>query len=322
MRRMTRLGLFLALVLLAGTLAAQSGRSTKRRAELPKFDGSKTRHLFYDNLFAESGPLEGGRPSIGTITANNVAGPAASGTSGAAAEPASGGYAWSQVISRATVEDEIKSLNLAIQENVTTPGKFAGSGHKVARKDFTLTAILFGIAGEYDQDIRWKKESPSVRDLFARAASNTKAGGSSQVYAEAKSRRDDLNDLVRGSNVELRDAPVKADWSAVADRSPLMRLLQDRFSPFLQQTTANPAAFTKDLDKLRHEAELVAALAEVLGKESMEDVGDEDYDNFVKQMKQGALDVVSAVKLKNAEQARLAVGKITQACSECHEIYQ
>ena len=47
-----------------------------------------------------------------------------------------------------------------------------------------------------------------------------------------------------------------------------------------------------------------------------------DYVGFVKRMQKGAQDVVAAVKLNNADQARAGMGEITQACSECHELYR
>ena len=40
------------------------------------------------------------------------------------------------------------------------------------------------------------------------------------------------------------------------------------------------------------------------------------------QMKKSARNIVDAVKLKNDEAARKAVGEINKACSNCHEDYR
>ncbi|MCO6459713.1 MAG: hypothetical protein J5I93_30850, partial [Pirellulaceae bacterium] len=229
---------------------------------------------------------------------------------------------WSAVISPQTVEDEIKALNLQVAESVTTPTMFAGAGHKQAQKQFTLLAMLFGIIGEYGGEIRWKDDAPTLRDRFARAAANTKAGGNIQVYNEAKLRRDELDSVVRGSRIEADAAEPKAAWESVAARSPLMRVLEDRSAKYLQQATASQAEFAKEPEKILHEAELVAAMSEVLLKEGMNDADDTEYRGFAERMKKAALDTVAAVKLSNADQGRMAVGEMTQACSACHELYR
>ena len=71
-----------------------------------------------------------------------------------------------------------------------------------------------------------------------------------------------------------------------------------------------------------HEAEMVAVMAEVLCKAGMEDADDETYTGFAQQMKKSARNIVDAVKLKNDEAARKAVGEINKACSNCHEDYR
>ena len=101
-----------------------------------------------------------------------------------------------------------------------------------------------------------------------------------------------------------------------------MRILEDRSVKYLQQATASEAEFKKDPEKILHEAELVATMAHALKQEGMDDAGDEEYEAFLAQMRKGALDAVSAVKLNNAEQGRLAVGKIRQSCDACHELYR
>ena len=61
--------------------------------------------------------------------------------------------AWSRVISAATLEDEIKLLKLNVDKTVTTPSSFAGRGHKPARLDFSLLAMLFAIVDQFDVNL-------------------------------------------------------------------------------------------------------------------------------------------------------------------------
>lgn len=315
--------LVFVLPLLPAWFAAAQNRAgnAPRRAAAPDFEPSDYRDIFFDNVFTEGGPLVGTRPDSGTSV---VARPAPA----SPASPAAGGAApagegiWAELISPTTIEDEIKALNLQLEQSVTTPAQFAGRGHKDVQKQFSLLAMLFAIIGDYGADVRWKEDAPELRDRFARAAANTKAGGNIQVYNEAKMRKEDLANVVRGSRLNEGNADPEVNWESTVYRSPLMRILEDRSARYLQQATASEDAFSKEPEKVLHEAELVAAIAGVLKQEGMDDAGDSEYVALVDRMKQAAQDVVSAVKLNNAEQARLAVGEISQSCSACHDAYR
>ncbi len=181
--------------------------------------------------------------------------------------------------------------------------------------------MLFSIVGEYDGDVRWKKQGPIARDLFARTAANAKVG-TPQVYKEAKMRRDDLTDLVGGNSLSGEAGEAAADWSQVCDRAPLMKHLEISQQERLMPWTASAGEFKNKAEELTHEAELLAAISEVLVKEGMEDGDDEDYAAFCTKMKDAALEIISAVKTGDQEAASKAVGAIGQACDECHENYR
>ena len=66
----------------------------------------------------------------------------------------------------------------------------------------------------------------------------------------------------------------------------------------------------------------MAALSEVLIKEGMDDWDDETYAGYAQQMKQASIEITSAVKLSNYDQARKASGDAKKACTECHELYR
>src|SRR5690606_11712664 len=127
------------------------------------------------------------------------------------------------IVSATTVEDMVKGHKLQVDQNVTTPTDFAGKGYKVASRDFSILAMLFAIAGEYDCDVRWKKDAPAARDVFARTAANAKVG-TPQVYQEAKLRKEELADLLNGSSpYGGKESEVAAPWKDVCGRSPLMQ---------------------------------------------------------------------------------------------------
>ena len=163
----------------AWTTAWAQTKGKPRRAKPPTWDEKEVRKIFFENIF-DGNVLVGDRPAdMGVVSkAKPNGGSGSSGgavASGASANPsasggAGGGAGWSTIIACSTIEDEVKAIRQGIDESVTTPTDFAGKGYKSARMHFTVLAMLFGIASEYESDVRWKSDAPRARDAFARAA--------------------------------------------------------------------------------------------------------------------------------------------------------
>ena len=119
---------------------------------------------------------------------------------------------------------------------MTTPSEFKGGGYKDCRRHFSVLAVLFAVAAEYDGEVRWQDAAPGLRDLFARAGHNCKVG-TDQTYQEADAAQARLADLIGGTRPQAAEAERKADWAQVADRPPLMQRLnmahQDRLTKWL-----------------------------------------------------------------------------------------
>ncbi|MFM2093738.1 MAG: hypothetical protein RIS70_862 [Planctomycetota bacterium] len=316
------------------TTAWAQTKGKPRRAKPPTWDEKEVRKIFFENIF-DGNVLVGDRPAdMGVASKAKPNGGGGSGNgggavaSGASANPsasggAGGGGSWSTIIAGSTIEDEVKAIRQGIDESVTTPTDFAGKGYKTARMHFTVLAMLFGIASEYESDVRWKNDAPRARDAFARAAANAKAGGNSQVYAEAKNRKQDLQELVGGSGFPGQgNAEAKTAWDQTCGRSPLMQRLEVSQDSKMKTWTADKATFKANKEQFLHEAQLVAAIGEVLTKEGMEDADTPEYRAFCLKLKQAALDAVEAVKLDNDDQARKAVSDINKSCDDCHASYR
>lgn len=298
--------------------AQTKGPKVVKRAQPPKFGADTT---FYPDAFKDG--LVGDRPAnLGqaAAVAVNVGGnPAVAPAAGAGGLAGSG---WSAIISPTTIEDTIKAMKLQVDAEVTTPSDFAGKGAKLARRDFSVLAMLFAIAGEYDAEVRWKKDAPAARDVFARTASNAKVG-TNQVFQEAKLRKDELTDLIGGANpFGDKTGEVKASWKDVCGRSPLMQYLELIWEPKLKPLLADKGQFNAGADKALQDAELIAVIGEVLAKEGMEDADSEEYKKFCNDLRKGGRDIVDGVKLKNFEQATAGGTIISKACAECHENYR
>lgn len=318
-RRITVPLAVLALVLAPGLLVwAQSKGKPKVRAALPtKWEqGSGD---FFQDVFKEG--VVGARPDLSKGTPLPVAG--APTTPGGSDTPVAAGgvFAWSQLISPTTIEDEVKSSKKVLDEEVVTPAKFAGNGYKVIRKQFSVLAMMFAIIGEYDGEVRWKADGPAARDVFARSAGNCKVG-TIQVFNEAKIRKQELEDLLSGNPLKDRAGDAKATWNTVTDRSPLMQRLEAAQQTKLSPWVANKEEFKDHSEELLHEAQITAVLAEILKKEGMQDGDDNDYRAFCDRLQKAALDIVDAAKRDDYDKARAAVGEINKSCDDCHGSYR
>lgn len=309
-----------AFALPAAWIYAQTKSSKPvKRAQLPKPEASGG--PFFSDAFQQ---LVGERPadlSKPAVVANAGA-PSIPASSGSSSGGGVAGSGWAGIISATTIEDEIKALKSKVDAEITTPSDFAGKGYKLARRDFSMLAMLFGIIGEYDGDVRFKAFGPGARDTFARTAANTKVG-TQQALNEAKLRKADLQDVIGGANPFAgKEAEAKAVWNTVCDRSPLMLHLEEIFEPRVQAWTADKGVFTSNEEKLLHEAEMIAAIGVVLAKEGMEDSGADDYKEWCQQMTTAGKAIVEAIKTKNYEAATSAAGEISKARDNCHGTYR
>jgi hypothetical protein len=236
------------------------------------------------------------------------------------AQAVNSGY-WSKLIDAETIEAEIKRLGQAVAGDVATASKFKAGAYKDCRRHFSLLAVLFAIAAEHDGDVRWSDVAPALRERFARAGKNCKVG-TDQTYHEASQRSDDLAELIRGSRPPTGAVERMADWAQVADRAPLMQRLAMAHDERLTKWLANERQFARYRDEVRHEAQLAAALADVIGREGFEYWDDAEYAQYARQLRQAVSEIAKAAEMENFDQARQAIGRATNTCNSCHEGYR
>ncbi|MEL7267930.1 MAG: cytochrome c, partial [Planctomycetota bacterium] len=228
---------------------------------------------------------------------------------------------WKTLISGQSLEDEIKRMRLQYTKYVANPGEFKGGGYQDASRELSIFGALFGIIGEYDGDVRWKKDAPLARDIFAQSSIDVEKA-SQTAFATAQRRAQDLTDLTSGSGIASNEKPEELDWSDDADRAYLMEYLEFLLNQQLKPNSNNAAAVKANKAGLLRNAELVAAIGHLLVQEEMDDYDDEDYAAYSELMKTAALEIVSALERDDADGIRKAVGKVDQSCSKCHEDFR
>jgi hypothetical protein len=298
--------------------AQGTARQPIRRAAAPATWDPAVAGLFAADAFVILG---GPRPDLSGIRpAPPTAAPAAA-SAAAPAEPSADGFKWSSLISEATLTDEIKDAKGRLATACGKLGDFKGGGYDKARRDFSAVALCFGLIAAYDQDIRWRRDAATARDLFARAGFNCKVG-TDQSYTEAKARLDDLQSLLDGNAPQGK--PERDDdfqWSKVVARPAIMSRLEGA-EEAIRPAIASQAEFGSHIDRFVHAVEMVAAIGEVIIKPDFEDHDDDTYVGYAVAMRDAAVAARAAAERKDYEAARAAIGRLQKSCSDCHGDYR
>ncbi len=302
------------------TLAAQQPSRGKPPAALPERARppqwtERSKSAFFENA---GDALVGKRPDYTKRSSDAPASPSGNADD---VSPSGGIFAWSKIIAPEIIEDEVKRIAQGVNEAVVNPQQYAGGGYKSGQDHFSMLAVLFAIVAEYDGDVRWQRHAIAAREEFAAAGFGSRVG-SIQAFNQAKAAREDLTSMIAGQTLKGKDGEAKATWGKVAYRPPLMRRLKIAQEERLNGWTASAGEFKKNTDEILHEAQLVAALAEVITRDGFEYADDDTYLGYSKELKKSALDVVDAVKQNNAANARSAMSAMGKTCIACHDGYR
>ncbi len=315
--------LFVAAVFLSVFQVASEARGQRKpeRVEAPKFTSGQMSGVFFPDAASQlKGVRPTGQPAPRPALAENAKSKNAATSTASSETDSADATAWHNLISPDAIEDLIKGSKLRLDKTVTTPAAFAGGGFAVARKEFSMQALLFAIIESYPSDVRWKSSAGVARELMSRVAANTKVG-SAQVYEEAKKRLLDLGDLTNGTQLSGK-AGGEIEWAKLIDHAPIMQLLEWAQQENIAPNSASSDRFAQNKDALQHHAELVAILGKVMTVEEMPYADDKEYVALANEMIDQARQVVLAVKTENAELARQSASKIGQSCTKCHDTFR
>ena len=301
-------------------LRVERGKPTETiRARPPAAWDKASESVFFDDAFDT---LEGERPDFAVLASSGRAAPVAGVAAPAGPRgDSAGGFKWSALVSADTLADEIKDMKGRVAAAVASVSDFKGGGYDEARVGFSTIALAFAVTAEHDGDVRWKKDAEQARDLFARVGANCKVG-TTQSFAEAKARVDDLATLLDGSPIEAtaeREDDFK--WSQVAGRPALMARLETA-DELMAASIASKDDFTKQVEKLLHEAELVATIGEAIQRPDYEYHDDDTYRGYAAAMRDAAVKAREAALKNDYDAARTAVGVLKKSCDSCHGDYR
>ena len=156
---------------------------------------------------------------------------------------------------------------------------------------------------------------------LAKLAGHSKVA-TQQVFRSAKHEQQLLSDLIRGqSPQELRDAKRKPTpkWAQVVQREAIMRRMEQGFQALRRAGTVKKKTGLAAV--MKHEGQLMSALATVLQAPSMDDVDDQDYQRHAHELEL-ATSELSTAAAGDPKVVRSVISRISSTCAACHESFR
>lgn len=310
------LGMGTFLLLMYAQAGAQMPSKKKVTAK-PKF-GQEVRDIFFTDAFSKIGP---GDPPGGKLGAGVKVQPIKP-VVPVNPPPSSGGGGkggWDDLIAGEELETEVKALVNSINANIRSAGAYRSRGYKKVRSDLTTATILFGVIAQYKGEVRWKDRAAGMRNNLAKAAEDAKT---SDQYDGVKIRFQSLEDLVRGSQIDVAEAPAEVSFGTLIELGEVMKRLEMAQKDRLKPNLGSEDSFKSNIEVVLHEASMIAMLAHVIQDKGFDGAAAEDYLGWAKTMEKSAIDIIDACKQGQYQAASKAIGQVTKACSDCHGAYR
>ena len=229
---------------------------------------------------------------------------------------------WSKTIDAGTVENEIKRLNVQLSKHLANYDAFQKAQRGLLRPDVSTLALLFSIIDRHDaKNTRFRSEAREMSYRLAKLAGHSKVA-TQQVFRSAKHEQQLLSDLIRGqSPQELRDAKRKPTpkWAQVVQREAIMRRMEQGFQALRRAGTVKKKTGLAAV--MKHEGQLMSALATVLQAPSMDDVDDQDYQRHAHELEL-ATSELSTAAAGDPKVVRSVISRMYWRCAACHESFR
>ncbi len=298
------------LVFLTVLLLCQAIQAEPPRARPPEFT-DEDRAPFFENAFDA---LVGERPAPSKRSASEAI----------AAKPASDApatVAWADLISADALETEIKRQASALAKATRSASAYKAGGYRGAADSLGMLATLFAVTAEHGGQPRWRDTAAELRTYLA-AAYEAADDNTDKAHQAAATAAGDLTDLVRGGRPNVPPPTDAVDWSGLASRSALMRRMESAEQERLGQWVASERSLRRNAEDSRHEAEVLAALAEAILRPEADDFDDPDYQAFARQLREASVDLAAAADSEDHAAATRAMTAVSRSCVDCHADYR
>lgn len=305
--RVTDLRLMRNSLLLVVAIASSVAAAEPPRARPPEFT-DEDRAAFFPDAFAA---LVGEKPKPATV--------------GLAAEPRfeapTDAVLWEKLIAADVLETEIKRQATRLATATRSKPAFKAGGFRDAADSLSLVAAMFAIAADHGGEPRWRDAAASLRDRFGKAG-RAADDATDDAHTAAASASADMADLIRGARPDAPVAGAVVDWSAVVTRSTVMRRMGAAEEERLTDWLASERSLRRNAEDARHEAQVLAALAEALVRPGADDADDPDYGAYARRLRDASVQLSAAAEEEDHAAAAAAMIEVSRSCVDCHADYR
>lgn len=310
--------LLLALPLMAAKPNRSSSSKPASRAAPPDFT-EEEKAIFPEDAFAE---LVGERPAW-VDPSQRATQSLAGNRSGEPKSGASNGR-WSDWLDEETLESEIKRQTRILQDALSSAARFKSGKYRQAKDALGMISVLMAINSKHDGVPRWQDLATKLREHFATGddslGDSLKADDAS--YQLATTRSEELAELIRGGRPSIDAKPKETDWSRFATRGNVMRRMELADKERLSLWVVDRRTWRRNAESARHEAQVLAALAEAIMQPTAYDGDDEDYQAYARALRDAATNLALAAEEEDQPAAQEAYNQAMQSCVECHADYR
>lgn len=235
--------------------------------------------------------------------------------------PRDGLAQWSAWIDEAALTTEVKRIHNNLRAPLANPSKFKAGGYLLCQRDYSVLAVWMAIIAEHPDQVRWHDQASLLAMRF-RAAAKACETPSDESYKAAAAAIIDLEEIIRGGRLAGETPRTRLAWPDLAERRHLMQRMETALETAIEEAVANPATFRRDADQVAHEAQLVAALGEVIGQAPYEYADDPAFTAMTKDLRDAAQTLTKAARDNEHQAAVAAVSRMKQSCSDCHAGYR
>ena len=295
----------ISLLLFLNLCALKVEEAVQRRARPPEWTNEQ-RGVFFEDFRDQ---LQGDRPAGEEVGSR--------GQEAGAAEKKVGEVRWSDVIDAETLTSEVKRISNRLNVLLQRIGPFKSGGNLNCEREFAMLTTLFDVIAQHDDNPRWKRSAPIMRNLCYRA-SEACAESTKAAYEVATETLMVLQDLLSGT----KPVDEQLEPAQFVAQTLLMQRMGEAVEEHIEPNLADEQTFRRAMNDLSREAQLVAMMARVIQHPESDYGEDEDFLNYAEDLFRASRAVVEAVDSNDYRAARTAVGRTTQSCSACHEDYR
>ncbi len=236
----------------------------------------------------------------------------------AEATPA-GATDWKSLITMEQIGDETKRIRNHLTASLQSVGTYNG-GYKELQIDGAVIAALAEVVSQHSEEVSWKSNSRFLREYGTQLRQAAQALGR-ENYTSSQAAAEGIEAVLAGNvPANAGDPPATKPLGEAANRAGVMQRIS-KASEWMRSNINAESVFNKELDEIRQESAILAALAKVIADPSYDSATEGDYAGWAKDLLEAARAVGASTEDKAYPKFQDSMNKIKKACDSCHLNY-